>query len=423
MPSNPDQDKNDQAIPPELRTSVPEPPEEDRGISVPDSPNELIGTIRRAIRQPENITLLIAFAAAAGVIWIGIEAAERAESFRKVVTQLIRAGIEGEIPASAEVKAWLATLVFLLVIAPIGLGIYSLAAYLQTRALRRSRDDLTQTKAKLQRAVSRTVAERNQLKGSNRELAAERDSLRAELIGERERVQTTLEVRTHRLQRTLEGGINAAVRIRDQLFPIEDRSTGKSFESVHFIYHIGKNFDAEVRRRYRIRAGESPLHFWQNSIRVPEEASPVETFADLNFRLISHDSGKDVVYLPTRNELHDKAACIFFLPRVESHTTRDIELAYSWPGMSRQLRKQGWEDFSVKLNSIRELSYYCVEIYLEPGTGGSLYCEEAGVLLPGKTLEPLTSYQGWPGWRYSAANIAAEHLDRRIALRVEWRKS
>ena len=390
---------------------------------IPDTPGDLLSTFRRGLGQPENLTLLVTIGIAVGVVWVLIEVVERAESFRRLVTEILRLGISGEVPESAQATPGLSFLAFLLLLCPVAFGLYSVRAYFQSRLFRNQRDDLSSRHKQLTQEQARVLAERNQLDGENRQLTQERDSLRGALDTERDRVQKTLEARTLRLQRTVEGGIKAAVRIRDQLFPVEERSARKSFESVEFTYYINKNFDAEVRRRYRIRAGEAPLHFWQNSIRVSNEADPIETFADLDFRLIGHDRGKDVVYLPTRNEPHDKAACIFFLPRIEPDTCRDIEIAYRWPRMNRQLLMQGWEEFSVKLNSAHQLRLYSIEIYLEPGTGGALHCEEAGVLLPHRTLESVTSYQGWPGWRYSSENIDVEWLDRRIALRVEWRKS
>jgi hypothetical protein len=205
---------------------------------------------------------------------------------------------------------------------------------------------------------SAVTSERDNLAGEKTQLTAERDSLREELATERKRVQTTLESRAHNLQRTLDGTIRAASRIRNQMFPVMANGGGKTIESVHYLFYINKKFDAEVHRRYRMRAGDIPLHFWESSIAVSPDALPAETFVDIDYRVISHDAAKDVVFLPTKNELQRKAACFFFLPRVEPGDAREIEVVYQWPGMALQLQKQGFEEFTGRLHSADLLRSY-----------------------------------------------------------------
>lgn len=390
---------------------------------IPDSPAAFLQSLQKMFRHPENISLLAAAFFACGTIWIGIELLEKVESFRRFLTEHLRSGFEPEIPAGTEVRVWLPALTFVLLVLPLALGFYSIAVLLSSRTLRKGRDRLEADKRRLEREKAGIASERDQLKGANLQLKEEAESLRKMLEDERQRVQTTLESRNDKLRRTLGGTIRAASRIRNQLFPVVAHGAGKTIESVHYIYYINKDFDTEVQRRYVLRAGETPLHFWQSSISVSSEAAPVETFVDIGYRLISHDSGKDVVYLPTRDELFTKSACIYFLPLIGPGERRDIEVAYLWPKMLLQLKKQGWEDFSVRLNNAGQLLSYQLEIYLEPGTGGMLMCSESGTMLPNKNLEPAISHHGWPGWKYSASHIDPDLLNQEIALRVEWRTS
>ncbi len=395
---------------------------ESETTEIPDSPDSLIAGLARVIRQPETITLLVACGFSAGAIWILIEVAERFKSFREFMGEQLRTGFDPELTGKYEIRVWLVILVLLLIFVPLALAIYSAAIHVVARGLRQSMNQATKDKSQTDREKSAVTRERDELAGERTQLTSERDSLREELMTERKRVQTTLESRAHKLQRTLDGTIRAASRIRNQMFPPVANGSGKSFEAVHYLYYINKKFDVEVHRRYRIRAGDSPLHFWESSFAVCADALPAETFVDIDFRVISHDAGKEVVYLPTRNELQTKTACFFFLPRVEAGDQREIEVVYQWPGMALQMPKQGFEEYTIRLNSANRLKSYCLEVYLEPGSGGGLTCQETGVLLPQKTLEPIESHQGWPGWRYSAHDVPSLLDNPQISLRAEWFK-
>jgi hypothetical protein len=390
--------------------------------TIPDTPDSMIAGFSRVIRQPETITLLVAFGLSVGAIWILIELAEKAKSFREIIQGLVRTGFEPELTGSNEIKLWFVVSLLLLIVLPIALACYSTAMHVVAGILRRRVSRLEVSNSRIDGERLTVTSERDNLAGEKTQLTAERDSLREELVTERKRVQTTLESRAHNLQKTLDGTIRAASRIRDQMFPAVANGAGKSIEAVHYLYYINKKFDAEVHRHYRISAGDTPLHFWESSIAVSPDASPAETFVDLDFRVISHDAARDVVFLPTKNDLQRKVACYFFLPRLEPGNTREFEVAYQWPGMALQLLKQGFEEFTFRFQSAGRLRSYCLEIYLEPGSGGTLTCEEIGILLPQKTLERVSSHQGWPGWKYAAEDVPALGENPRISLRAEWIK-
>jgi hypothetical protein len=396
-----------------------------RDQSIPDSPSDLIRSLINVFTNREALTIGAAILLAIAIVWIGIDVAERFKSYREFLTQRIVDSIDppAVITSGSEIALLPAAMLLILGLFLLAFFLYSVSALWQMRSLRKERNHLSSEKQRFETGYLEAASERDRLSGANKELASQRDSIREMFEKEREVVQATLTARNVRLQRTLNGSIRAASMIQNQLFPAVANGAGKSFEFVKFIYYANKCFDVEVRRQYRIRAGKTPIHFWQNSISVSPYAGAVETFADINFRIASLSSGKDLVYLPTRNEPLKKSACIFFLPRIEPGEARDIEVSYSWPKMAQQLKAQGWEDYSVRLVNTENLGSYCVEFYLEAGTGGSLACNESGALLPNKSLEQAVSHHGWQGWRYSAANIPPEILNDRISLRVEWIES
>jgi hypothetical protein len=100
---------------------------------IPDSPDSFIAGFGRVIRQPETITLLVACGLSAGAIWILIEAAERARSFREFMGEQLRTGFEPELAGSYEIKLWLVILLLLLIFVPLALAIYSAAIHVVAR--------------------------------------------------------------------------------------------------------------------------------------------------------------------------------------------------------------------------------------------------------------------------------------------------
>jgi hypothetical protein len=116
-------------------------------------------------------------------------------------------------------------------------------------------------------------------------------------------------------------------------------------------------------------------------------------------------------------------ACVFFLPRIEPSQSREIEISYQWKGLFVNLYRHGQEELSDQLRTAGTVKLYCLEIYMEPGSGGTIRCEETGLRLPDMKLENAESYRGWPGWKYSARNISAELLQSEIELTCRWQKS
>jgi hypothetical protein len=389
---------------------------------IPDAPGDLLLSLRRIFQEHAPLTIGAALLIAVGLVWVSIEVVEKFKSFREFLTETLAHSLEPPptLQPGTELAFWPATILLAGGLFLLAFFLYSVSAFWNLRALRSERNQLASQKLVLQASYRQAASERDRLTGAHTQLIGERDSMRTMLEKEREIVQATLSARNLSLQRTLNGTIRAASMIQSQLFPAVSNGAGKSFESVRFIYFVNRNFDVEVHRHYRLRAGKTPIHFWQNSIGVSPHAAAVETLVDLNFRVMSRSAGNEIVYLPTRNEPLRKAACIFFLPRIEPGDTRELEVAYTWPKMAFQLKAQGWEEFSVKLTNTENLAAYSLEIFLEPGTGGSLHCAESGVRLPNMGIERAVNHLGWEGWRYSATEVPPELLSDKISLRIEW---
>jgi hypothetical protein len=140
--------------------------------------------------------------------------------------------------------------------------------------------------------------------------------------------------------------------------------------------------------------------------------------------LIGRDTNSEAVYLPAENDLFNKQACVFFLPRLEPAEEREFEIVYRWPGLLLGLQKNGWEDFTFSFRSAGVIEEFEFELYLEDGTGGNLSdCKQIGVNLPGFSINGAENDKGWRGYRYLGRNIPPELLSEEIAARVEWKRT
>jgi hypothetical protein len=221
--------------------------------------------------------------------------------------------------------------------------------------------------------------------------------------------------------RTLRGVMRAAGHICKRLFPAGHVSD-LTIEKIHVTYQIEKDFTAQVRRIYRIRAGKAPVYFIERGFRVRDHADPADSLIDIDFRVRDMDDPGGVVYLPMANDGRNKSACVFFLPRIEPGEHRSIELYYKWPGMARTLKIEGEEEFTLRHTSAGQMDEFRMEIYLEPGSGGTLSWEESGRTLPNKELVGSKSQLNWPGVSYRGSNISPEITDAGIRLRLRWKK-
>jgi hypothetical protein len=222
--------------------------------------------------------------------------------------------------------------------------------------------------------------------------------------------------------RTLRGVMRAAGNVCKRLFP-PDHLTDQTYEKIHFVYQIQKDFTAQVRRTYQVRAGASPLYFVERVFRVRDYADPAESFIDIDFKVRDINDPNGIVYFPLTNERRNKSACIFFLPRIEPGTSRTFEISYIWPRMTRSLRVEGEEEFTFRNSSAKDMAEFCLEIYLEPGSGGTLSWEESGPPIPNKSILAAESQLGWPGVVFTGVNIQPAVVSAGIRLRLRWKAS
>jgi hypothetical protein len=221
-------------------------------------------------------------------------------------------------------------------------------------------------------------------------------------------------------ERTLRGVMRAAGHICRRLFPQGDLCD-LTIEKIHFTYQIHKDFTTQVRRVFHIRAGKSPVYFIERGFRVLDQADPAESLIDIDFQVRDVNDPHGVVYLPMINESRNKSACIFFLPRIEPEQVRTIEISYKWPRMARALKTLGEEEFATRSTSSRGMIEFCMEIYLEPGSGGELSWEECGLTVPNKILCESESQLGWPGVKFIEKDIPPEIANAGIRLRLRWK--
>jgi len=78
--------------------------------------------------------------------------------------------------------------------------------------------------------------------------------------------------------RTLRGVMRAAGHICRRMFP-KDHASDHTMEKAHFVYQIHRDFTAQVRRTFRVRAGKQPVYFIERGFGVRDHADPAETFA------------------------------------------------------------------------------------------------------------------------------------------------
>jgi len=238
----------------------------------------------------------------------------------------------------------------------------------------------------------------------------------------RRRSLQSLDERKTRAYTTLQGMMRAAQRIRTQSYPSVARH--KIFKRIHIKYVLDKSFTATVKRSYTIAAIGGPVHFWQESYRVRDAAEATEYLLDIDFKVTDVSGRGDVVYLPTEIDGRSKAVSLYFLPQITPEDEgRAIEITYRWPGLAKSLRDVGEESFNFNYDSLLPVKEIVLEIFLEPGTGGKLEAEIAGVRFPGANItaasEPDSS---WPGIRYSCPN-SPEGPRVVHSILVKWRKT
>jgi hypothetical protein len=219
--------------------------------------------------------------------------------------------------------------------------------------------------------------------------------------------------------KTLLGMMRAAAKIKELHHPASNRII-KSCKSMRITVLLNKNLDAEVRQEYEFFTTEEPVRFWAITMRANSSAEPRDYLLDMNFK-VTDESGRDVVYLPTENDLRTKAVVLYFLPQIEpgEDTPRKIIVSYTWPGMARQIKDLGEEVFEFAMESKTPVELVELAFFLESGAGGNLICEHSGPNYSGAKPQATTHVERrWPGYIYRVDNGPAGRSRYAVNVRL-----
>jgi hypothetical protein len=238
---------------------------------------------------------------------------------------------------------------------------------------------------------------------------------RSDLEMELAKLNERYEVATMTLRETMD----AASRVREQLFPISE-VPAKNIRSRESTYIIRSNFDVEAKHIYEVEAADRPLHFMEIFSDVEEGADGADYLYDIKFK-VNDGNGKPLAYIPSLNEPRHKRVMVYFLPQVVPGEARPrkVVLTYSWPGMFKQLAFVGSEPFEWALHSKENIPEIGFQFYLEPGTGRQLDCEVCGSLEGEQALRDTLKHpiHQWPGWEYRIRNAPPGKYRLRVLLR------
>jgi 3',5'-cyclic AMP phosphodiesterase CpdA len=143
------------------------------------------------------------------------------------------------------------------------------------------------------------------------------------------------------LEKAYDHSVRSISRLIANLYPIrpgKDRLR-HHFSKITSATVIGPNGDGAVTNTFTIVAGPQPVHFLKTWIRVEEDSPPVPHLvgAQVEIRDISPQSKYDVVFLPARDDGHEKEVSIFFLPSIPPRGRRTIEFRFQWPRYLKRL--------------------------------------------------------------------------------------
>lgn len=214
-------------------------------------------------------------------------------------------------------------------------------------------------------------------------------------------------------EKALKDNMQAARRIVHRLFPPEEDNPPFLFEKVERTYMIAEGGDTTVRALYRLKAHETPLHFWRILISAEPVAPGVDYLDDLHFKLKDREDSDRAAYLVHTDDSHRKELSVFFLPRIapDGRDSREILFTYAWPGMVSKLLQEGEEEFSLKLKARKSVQEFSYTILFHPTLRRKyhLSCQGlSGAVLASNLKEYESEENGWSGWRYEAQAAPAE---------------
>jgi hypothetical protein len=196
----------------------------------------------------------------------------------------------------------------------------------------------------------------------------------------------------------------------------------KAWDQITLRYLINKDFTGVHSKTLVMRAVDHPVHYWESVNTVEDEADSAESLASINYRvedMTTPSINSKIVYLPSENGKRLKKACLFFLPPIEPNQVRTFNTFYEWKGMFKRLKTTS-EDLDYSTHTRDILPSFCMEVYLEEGTGKRLECAITGDTYKNQKIESRSySSNGWKGsgFIYTVTDIPPGNLH--LVLRIE----
>lgn len=189
------------------------------------------------------------------------------------------------------------------------------------------------------------------------------------------------------------------------------------------VYTVYENGDCNLTEVQQICAKDKNIHFIERGLTAEPESASVEFPDEIDLKITSRTSGKQITYLINKNEPHIKSVIIFFLPFIRAGVDdkREVKTTLFWKGFMRKLTDTGEEEFNSQVKSVDPVEEIEYQFWVKPRMG-KLECFHIGENLESgaETLEPAEDEKGMKGWIYRARNVPGNHWTR---LRLELKKS
>lgn len=123
----------------------------------------------------------------------------------------------------------------------------------------------------------------------------------------------------------------------DKMYPTPDKKSIHHYKRLRSHYKINVNGDAEINETVVIfPKDQRPIHVFEYGIWADPESPEVPFLEGISWN-VSVEEGKDVTYLPSRDDGREKWICIFFLPEIREDENRTVNISYKWPAFVRHL--------------------------------------------------------------------------------------
>lgn len=230
--------------------------------------------------------------------------------------------------------------------------------------------------------------------------------------------------RYEKAQKNLDHQIENSLKIANKLYPAGG-DPPRLLDEGYYTISVDKDGTGWVKRFYKVRAHDKPLHYWPIGIWAEPEADSVEYLDEMEFRVDERDERYDIGHLLTEDKPHFKQVTLFHLPHIEptEQDPRIVEVTYRWPRMLRRVLDKGFEDWTWTVRSARNVPLVEFTLFYHPDIGKITFnLIGRSPTQPPPSPVPITSESGWPGWRYNINDALATPFDYKFRIqRVDGR--